>query len=169
MNDALVDRISGGLGMLLAGGYILSAQGIEDSLLADGVGASGVPMGVGIVLLLASFFLFMKSLKNKAAMDETLHSGETEVPAAAMGSKNPHALALGLLLILAAYVFLLPLLGYVVSVGILVGAVAWFAGARAYTSLLMCSVLAGPMLWLVFDWALEIRLPVGLWPIWLGK
>ena len=39
MNDALVDRISGGLGMLLAGGYILSAQGIEDSLLADGVGA----------------------------------------------------------------------------------------------------------------------------------
>ena len=59
MNDALVDRLSGGLGMLLAGSYIVSAQGIEDSLLADGVGASGVPMGVGIVLLLASFFLFV--------------------------------------------------------------------------------------------------------------
>ena len=167
MNDALVDRISGGLGMLLAGSYILSAQGIEDSLLADGVGASGVPMGVGIVLLLASFFLFVKSLKNKAAMDELPYSGETEVPAA-KGSKHPHAMALGLILILASYVFLLPLLGYVVSVGILVGAVAWFAGARRYTSLLMCSVLAGPLLWLVFDWALEIRLPVGLWPMWLG-
>ncbi len=168
MNDALVDRISGGLGMLLAGSYIVSAQGIEDSLLADGVGASGVPMGVGIVLLIASFFLFVKSLKNKAAMDEPPHSGETEGPAA-MGSKYPHAMALGLLLILATYVFLLPLLGYVLSVGILVGAVAWVDGARAYNDLSVCAELAGPVRGLVFDWALEIRLPVGLWPMWLGK
>ena len=164
MNDALVDRISGGLGMLLAASYIATAQSIEDSLLADAVGASGVPTGVGVVLLIASLFLFVKSFKSKASM-----LNETEEEPTEGGSQHPHAMALGLLLILAAYVFLLPILGYVLSVGLLVGAAAWFAGARRYTSLVLCAVLAGPLLWFVFDWTLEIRLPVGLWPMWLGK
>jgi hypothetical protein len=164
MNDALVDRISGGLGMLLAASYIATAQSIEDSLLADAVGASGVPTGVGVVLLIASLFLFVKSFKSKASM-----LNETEEEPTEGGSQHPHAMALGLLLILAAYVFLLPILGYVLSVGLLVGAAAWFAGARRYTSLVLCAVLAGPVLWFVFDWTLEIRLPVGLWPMWLGK
>lgn len=164
MNDALVDRISGGLGMLLAVCYIANAQSIEDSLLADAVGASGVPTGVGVVLLIASLFLFVKSFKSKASM---LNEAEDEPIEG--GSQHPHAMALGLLLILAAYVFLLPILGYVLSVGLLVGAAAWFAGARRYTSLVLCAVLAGPVLWFVFDWTLEIRLPVGLWPMWLGK
>ena len=164
MNDALVDRISGGLGMLLAASYIATAQSIEDSLLADAVGAAGVPTGVGVVLLIASLFLFVKSFKSKASM-----LNETEEEPTEGGSQHPHAMALGLLLILAAYVFLLPILGYVLSVGLLVGAAAWFAGARRYTSLVLCAVLAGPVLWFVFDWTLEIRLPVGLWPMWLGK
>ena len=164
MNDALVDRISGGLGMLLAACYITNAQSIEDSLLADAVGASGVPTGVGVVLLIASLFLFVKSFKSKASM-----LNEAEEEPIEGGSQHPHAMALGLLLILAAYVFLLPILGYVLSVGLLVGAAAWFAGARRYTSLVLCAVLAGPVLWFVFDWTLEIRLPVGLWPMWLGK
>jgi putative tricarboxylic transport membrane protein len=164
MNDALVDRISGGLGMLLAASYIATAQSIEDSLLADAVGASGVPTGVGVVLLIASLFLFVKSFKSKASM-----LNETEEEPTEGGSQHPHAMALGLLLILAAYVFLLPILGYVLSVGLLVGAAAWFAGARRYTSLVLCAVVAGPVLWFVFDWTLEIRLPVGLWPMWLGK
>ena len=164
MNDALVDRISGGLGMLLAASYIATAQSIEDSLLADAVGASGVPTGVGVVLLIASLFLFVKSFKSKASM-----LNETEEEPSEGGSQHPHAMALGLLLILAAYVFLLPILGYVLSVGLLVGAASWFAGARRYTSLVLCAVLAGPVLWFVFDWTLEIRLPVGLWPMWLGK
>jgi hypothetical protein len=150
--------------MLLAASYIVNAQSIEDSLLADAVGAAGVPTGVGVVLLIASLFLFVKSFKSKASM-----LNETEEEPSEGGSQHPHAMALGLLLILAAYVFLLPILGYVLSVGLLVGAAAWFAGARRYTSLVLCAVLAGPVLWFVFDWTLEIRLPVGLWPMWLGK
>jgi putative tricarboxylic transport membrane protein len=122
-----------------------------------------VPTGVGVVLLIASLFLFVKSFKSKASM---LNEAEEPIEG---GSQHPHAMALGLLLILAAYVFLLPILGYVLSVGLLVGAAAWFAGARRYTSLVLCAVLAGPVLWFVFDWTLEIRLPVGLWPMWLGK
>jgi putative tricarboxylic transport membrane protein len=78
-------------------------------------------------------------------------------------------MAVGLLAILAVYVALLPVLGYVPSIGLLIGAVAWFAGARKAVSVVACMVVAGPLLWLMFDWALEIRLPVGLWPQWLGS
>jgi hypothetical protein len=158
------DRLTGILGIAVSSMYVYQASLIEDSLLADAVGAAGVPTGVGVVLLIASLFLFVKSFKSKASM-----LNETEEEPGEGGSQHPHAMALGLLLILAAYVFLLPILGYVLSVGLLVGAAAWFAGARRYTSLVLCAVLAGPVLWFVFDWTLEIRLPVGLWPMWLGK
>jgi putative tricarboxylic transport membrane protein len=162
MTDARVDRITGALGVLLSVSYVLYARGIEDSLLADGVGANGVPIGVGVVLLLASLALFCKSWAAASGVTEQ-DSGEQG------GAKHPHRMALGLLGILAAYVALLPMLGYIVSIGLLVGSVAWIAGARKRVSVLACMLIAGPALWLMFDWALEIHMPVGLWPKLLGK
>jgi len=167
MNDITVDRITGALGVVLASVYVLYARSIEDSMLADAVGAAGVPTGVGVMLALASLALLLKTLRS-AADDLT-----DEMPAPGMDasgvSRRPHAMAAGLLAILAVYVALLPVLGYVPAIGLLIGAVAWFAGARQLLSVTICMVLAGPLLWLMFDWALEIRLPVGLWPQWLGK
>lgn len=166
LTDALVDRITGALGALLSISYVLYARGIEDSLLADGVGANGVPTGVGVALLLASLALFCKSWavsSNAAEPDADEENADED------GAKHPHRMALGLLVILAAYVALLPFLGYVVSIGLLVGSVAWLAGARKRVSVLACMLIAGPALWLLFDWALEIRMPVGLWPKLLGE
>jgi putative tricarboxylic transport membrane protein len=163
--DAKVDRITGALGALLSISYLLYARGIEDSLLADAVGASGVPTGVGMVLLLASVALFCKSWAGAASAGAQGQEADGEEG----GAKHPHRMALGLLGILAAYVALLPFLGYVVCIGLLVGSVAWLAGARKRLSVLACMVIAGPALWLMFDWALEIHMPVGLWPKLLGK
>jgi putative tricarboxylic transport membrane protein len=167
MTDARVDRITGALGVLLSVGYVLYARGIEDSLLADGVGANGVPIGVGVVLLLASLALFCKSWA--AASSGAEQDAVKENAAAEDGAKYPHRMALGLLCILAVYVALLPMLGYIVSIGLLVGSVAGLAGARKRVSVLACMLIAGPALWLMFDWALEIHMPVGLWPKLLGK
>jgi putative tricarboxylic transport membrane protein len=163
LSDARVDRITGALGVLLSISYVLYARGIEDSLLADGVGANGVPTGVGVVLLLASLALFCKSWAGSNSVTEQ------DDPAEEGAAKHPHRMALGLLGILACYVALLPFLGYVVCIGLLVGSVAWLAGARKRTSVLACMLIAGPALWLMFDWALEIHMPVGLWPKLLGK
>lgn len=163
MNDRTVDRITGTLGLLLSGAYVLQAHAIEDSLLADAVGAAGVPTGVGIMMALASLALLIKSL---ASAPQPASTPEDVEPG---GAQHPHAMAVGLLAILAVYVALLPVLGYVPSIGLLIGAVAWFAGARKAVSVVACMVVAGPLLWLMFDWALEIRLPVGLWPQWLGS
>jgi putative tricarboxylic transport membrane protein len=163
LSDARVDRITGALGVLLSVSYVLHARGIEDSLLADGVGANGVPTGVGVVLLLASLALFCKSWAGSHSVTEQDDAAEEGA------AKHPHRMALGLLGILAAYVALLPYLGYVVCIGLLVGSVAWLAGARKRLSVLACMLIAGPALWMLFDWALEIRMPVGLWPKFLGK
>lgn len=171
LNDARADRITGAVGTALSLSYIAYARGIEDSLLADGVGANGVPIGVGVVLLLASLALLAKTWVVKASTpnvqeivkNDAAATPDTDAP------QHPHGMALGLLAILAVYVTLLPLLGYALSISLLVGAVAWFAGARQRTSLLACMLLAGPLLWLLFDWALEIRLPIGLWPKLWGR
>jgi putative tricarboxylic transport membrane protein len=163
LSDARVDRITGALGALLSISYLLYARGIEDSLLADGVGANGVPTGVGVVLLLASLALFCKSWAGSNSV------AEQDGAAGEGAARHPHRMALGLLGILAAYVALLPYLGYVVCIGLLVGSVAWLAGARKRLSVLACMLIAGPALWMLFDWALEIRMPVGLWPKFLGK
>ena len=160
MNDNTRDRITGAIGLVLSVAYVSYAKGIEDSMLADAVGASGVPIGVGAMLGLASFALLVKTgLQATPVLASSRASSDGEE---SQGSAHPHRMALCLLLVLAAYVALLPLVGYVIDIGLLIGAVAWLAGARKPKSVLTCAVLAGPFLWLMFDWALQIRLPKGL-------
>ena len=165
MNDNIRDRITGALGLLLSVAYVTYAKGIEDSLLADAVGASGVPIGVGVMLGLATSALLIKTgLQAAPALASSSADEDFDKlsPNGEEGSEHPHRMAAGLLLVLVAYVALLPLVGYVIDIGLLIGAVAWLAGARKAKSVLTCAVLAGPLLWLMFDWALQIRLPKGL-------
>jgi hypothetical protein len=163
MSDSWVDRIAGVLGLILASVYLVFTRGIEDSMLADAVGAAGVPTGVGVVLFLASLMLLIKSFKEKASRTELKPSADSDLVA---GFKHPHRQAAILLAILFVYVGLLPVLGYVLSIGLLVGSVAWFGGARKLRTIGICMLVAGPFLWFLFDWLLEIHMPVGLWAQW---
>ena len=158
------DRLTGCLGVAFSSMYVYQASLIEDSLLADAVGVAGVPTAMGYLMLAASLFLFLKSwlkTKQKAEVSEE----ETEPG----GSEHPHLKALGLLVILATFVAIVPVLGFVVSIGLFVAAVACYAGARDAKTLLWCALITGPMLWLSFDFALEIHLPTGMWSQWIGK
>jgi len=152
------------LGIAVSSMYVYQASLIEDSLLADAVGVAGVPTAIGYLMLAASMCLFLKSwwkTKQKAEVSEE----ETEPG----GSEHPHWKALGLLALLAAFVAIVPVLGFVVSIGLFVAAVAYYAGARDAKTLMWCALLTGPMLWLSFDYALEIHLPTGMWSQWIGK
>ena len=158
------DRLTGILGIAVSSMYVYQASLIEDSLLADAVGVAGVPTAIGYLMLAASMCLFLKSwlkTKQKAEVSEE----ETEPG----GSEHPHWKALGLLALLAAFVAIVPVLGFVVSIGLFVEAVAYYAGARDAKTLMWCALLTGPMLWLSFDYALEIHLPTGMWSQWIGK
>lgn len=163
MNERQADRISGVLGIAVSATYVAYAQGIEDSLLADEVGAAGVPSGVGLIMLLASAALFIKASRTSASSKPA--AGDEAV---APGQWRSHQLALGLLAVLAVYVLLLPLAGYGVSVALLLGAVGWLAGARAAKTLALSAVLGALGLWVLFSVVLGIRMPAGPWPAGWG-
>lgn len=159
IGDRAAALITGGAGLGFSALYILSARRIEDSLLADPVGAAGVPVAVGGLMALASAVLVFKGLMGSR------RSVPTEPAQAEPGTSRlrPHGLAAGLLVILAIYLIALPWLGYVVSIGLMAAAVAWFAGGRQVPVLLGFAVVTGPLLWLVFDLALRVRMPPGIW------
>lgn len=152
--------ITGTVGLCFSLAYIRFASGIEDSLLADEVGASGVPVSIGWLMALASVLLLAKTFKQKQVSPLLAKPNED---ADADAPHNPHRLAAGLLLILAAYLFLLPWLGYVMAIGLLSAAVAWFAGGRESKVLLGFVLLTGPLLWFLFDYALKVKMPTGIW------
>jgi putative tricarboxylic transport membrane protein len=161
LSERHTNLITGTVGLVFSLAYIRFASGIEDSLLADSVGASGVPVAIGSLMALASALLLVKALMQKPKPALQANADETPDPDA---PQNPHQLALGLLLILAAYLFLLPWLGYVTAVGLLSAAVAWFAGGREAKVLLGFVLLTGPVLWFLFDFALKVKMPTGILP-----
>ena len=159
MTDRQRDRLLALLTAAFATSYIAAARAIEDSLLADEVGAGGVPQGVGLVMLLAALALFAKSFVGAAPVEAA--------PVAAAAAPHWRAAALrttGLVVVLLAYGALLPWAGYPVSVSLLVLAAGRLAGAALGATLLWSALLAGPGMWLLFDRLLQVRMPLGtLW------
>ena len=143
--DGLLGAVVGVFALL----YIVSARSIEDSLLADDVGAGGVPQAAGILLLLAALALLVKAWFAHRSQRPV---AEAPAPAAPWRRVRPSAL---LVLVLLAYALLLPLLGYIVSVSLLVLAAALLGGARARVPLALCTALSGVALWAVFDLTLK--------------
>lgn len=155
-------------GILVSSGYIWQARAIEDSLLSDEVGAGGVPAGVGMVMLVASIVLLLKALLARARAPQGAAQASAPAGDADDEFAHPHRMALGLLAILAGYVALLPWAGYVVSMGLLVAAVALFARARMAPVLAGFAVCTGPILWFLFDYLLQVRMPAGAWRALIG-
>ena len=140
MSEGLSDRatscITGAIGLLASVTYIMAARRIEDSLLADAVGASGVPVAVGVLMALASLALLVKALLSPAAATA---KSQAASPESAAFWLRPHGLAAGLLLVLVVYLLVLPWLGYIVSIGLLSAAVACFlAGVSAGRCWVLC-------------------------------
>lgn len=149
------DRILAVLAAVFAASYVAAAHSIEDSLLADSVGAGGVPQGVGIAMGICAVVLFAKTFIG--------------APTAAHKETTSHSLAeffrTGMLVvILIAYGLLLPVLGYPLSLSLMVLAAGWLAGALLRYPLLLCAAATGPVLWVLFDQVLHVHMPLGtLW------
>ena len=172
MKSAHADRLTGILGIVLSASYVAYARGIEDSLLADEVGAAGVPTAVGAVLVLASAALLIKgslAARQRAGIKEQADPEvETDADDEAPVPWRAEKLALALLAVLTAYMQVLPLAGYTVSIALLIAAVAWLVGARAPRTVAL-SALGGALgLYGLFTVLLQIRMPPGLWPAWMG-
>lgn len=146
-----------GLGMVVvAAAYWAAADQIQVSLLADEVGADGVPKVLAIALAACGALLFAVT-RFKAA------SADTRTPEERTGERRSHVRALGLLLGLSVYVTLLPLLGYPIAIALLVGAAAVYGGTVVSPRVPLIAGIAGLGFWLIFDKALGIAMPLGAW------
>jgi len=141
----------GVLAVVVAGAYYAEATTIQQSLLADAVGADGVPRILAIGMALTGLVLAGRSVLRPAAADDDL-------PMLA------HLRAAGLLAILIIYLLAVPVAGYPLSVAALIAAVAVYAGARVNAKLAVTAVTGAAAFWLMFGWLLGIQLPVGMLP-----
>lgn len=146
-----------GLGMVVvAAAYWAAADRIQVSLLADEVGADGVPKVLGVALAICGFLLFASARLRPAPTDD-------RSPAERAEERRAHLRAVGLLAGLSVYILLLPLIGYPIAVALMVGAAAVYGGTTASPRVPLIAGLAGLGFWLVFDKALGIAMPLGAW------
>jgi hypothetical protein len=135
----------------LAAAYYAEARAISDSLLTDEVGAAGLPTLLAAVLAISGAALAVRS-QGAAAIRVTF----------AFTSQ-----ALGLVALMVAYIFLLPITGYPLLIAALVAGVALLAGARPTLGLGLIAILAGAFFWLTFHWLFGITMPAGLLAYWI--
>ncbi len=132
--------------LVLAGAYWALAAAVPVSLLSDAVGPGGVPMAIAVLMGGAGAVLVIRSLLRPTA----------EAP-----PSPAHGRAAGLLALLVAYVVAVPFIGYPLALGLLAGAIAFYAGARPGLSLAAFAAATGVLFWFGFVRVMGIPFPAG--------
>lgn len=146
MSPAARDITLGVAALALAGAHAALAREIPVSLLSDAVGPGGVPLAIAALMAAAGAALILRSLLR---------------PADAMPPTPRHGRAAALLALLVGYVFAVPFLGYPLSLGLLAGAVALYAGARPGLALAGFAAATGALFWFGFVRVMGIPFPAG--------
>ncbi len=151
MNRDLVTAL---IGITLAVGYHIVASNIASGLLADEVGPDGLPRIYAWMLGGLSTLLGVRALLQQRTQ-----------PTGDEGEEGRAAWrALGLLLIACAYVAAVPVLGYTLTIAVIIAVAALYQGGRLSWSLALTSVLGAAALWYVFVYLLHIAQPEGMLP-----
>jgi len=134
----------------LAAGYWEIARTTRDSFLTDNVGVGGFPTMIAGALALTGAVLMVHGIMR---------------PGSAVGAVDwpAHAHALAVLVMLAVFVLLMPVLGYPAALALLIAGSAAYAGARGPGTLLVTSVVGGLLFWLTFAKLFGIPMPLGAW------
>ncbi len=153
------DLLSGLVLLLIAALYYAATGSIADSTLSDEVGATGLPRvltymlaGLGGLLVVRSLVAARAAGRPKADAGE---EGDARLPR-----------AVGFLLFGAAYVLILPFLGYIVSIALLIGAIAFFERAERAWAVPVTAVGGAVLYWAIFVKLLGVNQPAG--SVWRG-
>ena len=156
------DAVVGAVILAVAGIYWHAAGTIRRSSLDDSIGAAGVPNVLAVVLACLAVLLILRSVvlkapqapRNEQSVDAV---GPDEAPRA-------HFRALGMLVLGVLYLLIVPVLGYTVSIAVLLAAVALYNYRKPTLELALFAVLGGGAFYLLFVKILDIPLPAGIWP-----
>lgn len=153
------DFYLGIFGLAFAGAYYTMAEAIPRSLLADAIGAHGLPrvyafVFAGLSLILVARAVVLRLCARPGAGDD---GGEVIT--------RPHLMrASGMLCIGIFYIVALPWIGYIPALAILTAATVHYQGGKVTWRAAALSVAGAIILWLIFVVALDIPQPPGLWP-----
>ncbi|NTS33316.1 tripartite tricarboxylate transporter TctB family protein [Phyllobacterium sp. BT25] len=148
------DLISGLVLLAGAGTYYAWAGEIADSTLSDEVGAAGLPHVLAIVLAILGILLMGRTLLASQARQVAAGADDDERDA-----RLPRAV--GFLLFGAAYVILLPFVGYVIGTALLIGGIALYEGAPRTWVVPVAAIGGGIFYWAVFVKLLGVHQPAG--------
>ncbi len=143
------DAVLGIASVVLASAYFAEASAIPQSLLADAVGADGVPRLLAFGLGATGLALAGRGIARPVA-------GKDDAPPGAL------LRAAGLLAILVVYLLLVPVAGYAISIAALIAAVAWYAGARPGATMAAAAIGGAALFWFMFGVLLGIPMPSGM-------
>ena len=149
------DLVFGSATLAVAVIYYALTSTIPASGLADPIGPQGLPKMYAIVLAVLSIFLIVRSVRTGAGAQT---NPEPRTP-------NPGSMrVVGMLLIGIAYIFVLPYLGYLLSVALLIAATTYFQGGKINGRTILVALSGAALFWALFIWLLRIQYPAGLWP-----
>jgi hypothetical protein len=156
------DLALGLAGLAIALVYLMLASLISESVSSDPVGAAGMPHLLGYSLLAVSgLFVGQRALAMRTGIsepEEPEKRGVFEEPVRA------GIAASGVVAMCAVFVFIFDTAGYILSVGLLLFAMAVYQGVRIGPRLLATSIGGALVLWLIFAKLLSVPMPAGIWP-----
>jgi putative tricarboxylic transport membrane protein len=141
---------AGALGLLVAGAYLVEGWGLRSGSM-DAPGPGIFPLVVGLLFALVSLGVIVDALLAKE-------------PGAATFPTGPD---LRRLLIISAafvtYVVLLNVLGFALATAFFVAFYSRLVGSVSWLWSLVAGVGMAAVVWLVFDFLLEVHLPEAIW------
>lgn len=141
------DRIFGGIGLLLAAFYIWAASTIELSFISDPVGPKSFPYIIGGLFALASLAILLRP------------DAPPEWPSLTQLAEICAGLA-----VMVAYVYLLPVLGFLVTTAVASAYLSWRLGAAPLAAILAGLATSGGI-YVVFHLVLGLSLATGPWGV----
>ena len=161
-----------GAGLLVALGAVFAAGSSGYGLFGSGgrIGPGFVPFATGVLLIAFGGFIGVQTRRSGAegashelvedeAQEQGAETGGEE------GSNRPVALVFGLTLVT---ILLAPVIGFLVSFGLLVLALVAFVERQNFLLGLALSVVATVLTWLVFARLLQVPLPQGIFASGFG-
>jgi hypothetical protein len=150
------DLISGVVLLAIAGTYYTWSTQIADSTLTDEVGAGGLPQVLSGILAILAVILIARALLVARLRTAAAAGSDDEDDSAGLPR------AVGLLLFGAAYIFLLPFVGYIIATALMIGAIALYEGAPRTWVVVAAAIGGGVFYWAVFVKLLGVHQPMGL-------
>ena len=142
------DRALGLAALALSGAYYWMATSLPQSRLADAVGAGGLPRVYAIILAALALILIVRS------------RGPWDL---GFGIRDLSRIG-GMVAIGAAYVVVVPWLGYLLSIAGLILATTYYQGGTVNRSLVVVALGGGIFFWLLFVVFMGIPQPAGWFP-----